>query len=171
MICKKVRYLLVLAIAGVLTLSCQQFDYPSEDELEIIEWNVTSVTSVGYDLSVYVNYIDTTDLKKDSSDEYFYDFDMTQPVKLSDLIFVDGKPLNQSYQIIEEHMYFDGGGEVSLTVSTPIDSNILPSISIDTSTIFYWKSDEIEEVMGSDIDPYIWAKVRFATESIEVTYY
>ncbi len=112
MIFRKVRYLLVLVIAGVLTLSCQQFDYPSEDELELIEWNVTEAytTSDHLGLVVTVHYTNTTDLKKDASDEYFYDFEMTQPVKLSDLVLVDGKPLNQSYQIDEEYMQSSGGG-------------------------------------------------------------
>ena len=170
MIYKKIRSLIVLVLTGVLALSCQQFDYPNEDELELIEWNVTDAYSGGYGITIDVSYTDTTNLEKAKSDRYFYDFDMTHLVRLSELVLVNGKPLYQSYKVDDEYLSSRGGGTISLTLPYPLDAKNLQSISFDTSTVFYATSDEIWEVMGPNIDSYVWAKVRFVTESIKVRY-
>ncbi len=59
---------------------------------------------------------------------------------------------------------------MALNASTPLDSATVTSIYFDTNTIFYWKSYAISEFGSPDIDPYIWAKVRIVTESLEITY-
>jgi len=158
-----------MAIITLFIMSYGYFDYPSEDELVLIEWNVTSVYAGKYGMNIHVSYIDTSDLRKEESGFYYYDFDRTQPVKMSDLVLVDGKPISQSYPVKGEDMEPMGGG-ITFNISTPLDSSSLPSVSFDTNTIFYAESNGFHDLGYQHVDAYTWAKVRIVTESIEIIY-
>jgi len=51
---KKFQNLFLMAIITLFIMSCGYFDYPSEDELALIEWNVTSVDAGKYGLNIHV---------------------------------------------------------------------------------------------------------------------
>lgn len=160
-----------LLFTFLLFLGACDYDFPSEDELPLITWEVEKVV-------YHKNYMELAidvgwhfiEGRPDVifSNRYYYDFDATHRVKLSDLVLIDGKPIGESYQISHEFMSDDGGGRISFASSTPLDPANAPQVAFDTETIFYnWSRRK----PGLFQDPeHVCAKIKFITKTFDVRY-